>query len=314
MSLTELVNVAHLHLLLNHFPVIGTVVAFGLFLLSLVRRNDSLTRVSYEVLFVIALLTLPVYMSGTAAQAALLGQAGVSEPAMTAHQDAALLAFTIMEITGAIAWLGLWQFRRMPRPAAWVSPAILLLTTVTIVLMTSAANVGAEIRHPEIVPDGTIGSPIFITTGSIKTWVDTNRWVWPASETLHFVGLSLLVGILSVVNLRLIGAIKGVPFAALHRLLPWAILGFAMNLITGILFFIAASQQYVSNEPFYWKMVFLGLAGVNLLYLTVFDNTWRLKPGEDPRLLDKAIAASTLGLWAAVIYCGRMLPFLGNAF
>jgi uncharacterized membrane protein len=314
MSLTGLVNIPHLHLLLNHFPVIGTVVAFGLFLLSLIRRNDHLTRVSYEALFVIALLTLPVYMSGTAAQAALQGQAGVSEPAMTAHQDAALLAFTIMEITGAIAWLGLWQFRRMARPASWISPAVLLLTTVTIVLMASAANVGGEIRHPEVVPDGTIGSPIFITTRSIKTWVDSNRWVWPASETVHFVGLSLLVGILSVVNLRLIGAIKGVPFAALHRLLPWAILGFAMNLTTGMLFFIAASQQYVANEPFYWKMVFLGLAGVNLLYLTVFDKTWRLKPGEDPRVLDRAIAASTLGLWAAVIYCGRMLPFLGNAF
>jgi hypothetical protein len=139
-------------------------------------------------------------------------------------------------------------------------------------------------------------------------------WVWPAAETLHFIGLSLLVGILTTMNLRLLGALKGIPFPALHRLLPWAMLGFGVNLITGMLFFIAASRQYVENEPFYWKVVFLMLAGANLLYLTVFGNTWALKQGEDAAWADKAIAVSAMGLWVGVIYCGRMLPFLGNAF
>jgi hypothetical protein len=112
----------------------------------------------------------------------------------------------------------------------------------------------------------------------------------------------------------LLGALKGVPFSALHRLLPWAMLAFGVNLITGMLFFIAASGQYVANEPFYWKIVFLMLAGANLLYLTVFDNAWALKRGDDAAWTDKAIAVTAMGLWVGVIYCGRMLPFLGNAF
>ena len=47
---------------------------------------------------------------------------------------------------------------------------------------------------------------------------------------------------------------------------------------------------------------------------TVFDKIWALEPGEDAAFLDKAIAASAIGAWFGVIYWGRMLPFLGNAF
>jgi uncharacterized membrane protein len=315
MSLTELINVAHVHLLLNHFPTIGTVIGLGVFLLSLVRKSDHLKLASFEVFFVIALATLPAYLTGVAAQGALEGRPDVSEAAINAHHDRALVAFIFAEITGAVAWLGLWQFRRRGRLADWTSPAVLVLVSLTIALMTNAATVGGEIRHAEIRLDAkAIAPPGWLTASSVQTFVDTNVWVWPAAETLHFIGLSLLVGILATMNLRLLGALKGVPFSALHRLLPWAMLAFGVNLITGMLFFIAASGQYVANEPFYWKIVFLMLAGANLLYLTVFDNAWALKRGDDAAWTDKAIAVTAMGLWVGVIYCGRMLPFLGNAF
>src|SRR6185295_7643067 len=60
-------NVAHLHLLLNHIPTVGSVVGLGLLLLALVRRSEHLTHAGLEVLFAIALLTLPAYMSGVGA-------------------------------------------------------------------------------------------------------------------------------------------------------------------------------------------------------------------------------------------------------
>ena len=56
------------------------------------------------------------------------------------------------------------------------------------------------------------------------------------------------------------------------------------------------------------------IAGIDLLYLTVFDKLWALESGDDAALLDKAIAASAIGAWVVVIYGGRMLPFIGNAF
>ena len=59
-------NAPHLHLILNHVPTIGSAIALGLLLLGLLRRQEALTRVSLEVFYVVALLTLPAYLSGVA--------------------------------------------------------------------------------------------------------------------------------------------------------------------------------------------------------------------------------------------------------
>jgi hypothetical protein len=119
---------------------------------------------------------------------------------------------------------------------------------------------------------------------------------------------------LFTVNLRLMGGFRSVPYSALHKLLPWAMLGFAVNLVTGMLFTIAAADQYTANPPFMWKIAFMMVAGANLLYLTVYDRLWELKAGQEPVLIDRAVAMSAVAVWIAVIYAGRMLPFLGNAF
>ena len=60
----------------------------------------------------------------------------------------------------------------------------------------------------------------------------------------------------------------------MHRLLPWGMLGFGANLITGMLFFVGQPKQYIDSAPFYWKVVFLMIAGANFLYLTVFKKAW----------------------------------------
>jgi hypothetical protein len=98
-----------------------------------------------------------------------------------------------------------------------------------------------------------------------------------------------------------------------HRLLPWGMLGFGVNLITGMLFFIGQPSQYTESAPFYWKVVFLMIAGANFLYLTVFKKVWAVDILESS-LVDKAMAVSSIAAWLAVLYAGRMLPFLGNAF
>jgi hypothetical protein len=312
------VNIPHLHLLLNHVPTIGMLGGFGLLLLALVRRNDHLLRASLEVFFVIALLTLPVYLTGNAAEIAIKDMEGVSAPAITSHETAALLAFLFMQITGLVAWLALWQNRRAGGLPRATIGAVLLSAGVTMALMGRAATIGGEIRHPEIVlnPDAiAVGAPTgWLTSDAIGFFVTRYPWVWPAAECLHFLGLSLVFGILLVVNLRVLGMMKAVPFSALHRLLPWGILGFGLNLMTGMMFFISATSQYTDNIAFYWKVLFLAIAGAHFLYLTALDTTWTLKSGEDAGMFQKAVAVVAIGSWAGVIYWGRMLPFIGNAF
>jgi hypothetical protein len=180
--------------------------------------------------------------------------------------------------------------------------------------MSTTGNTGGDIRHPEIAKDMPVGPQLALNSVAIGAFVTSVPWMWPTCETLHFIGLSLLFGIVFLFNLRMLGVMKNVSFAALHRLLPWGILGFGVNLLTGMLFFIGASDQYTENGAFRWKIVLILLAGVNALYFTMFDQTWVLKSGDDAPLTAKAVALSAIFLWVGVMYCGSMLPFLGNAF
>ena len=183
--------------------------------------------------------------------------------------------------------------------------------------MARTGTAGGEIRHPEILhrPRAVQAAvPAWLTAADVAQFVSGQTWAWPAAEALHFIGLWLLFGIVLMVNLRLIGLMKGIPFAAVHRLLPWAALGLGVNAITGMGFVIAAPGQYVENISFFWKIGLLLLAGLNLLYVTIFDGPWKIGAGQDAPLIQKAMAAVTIALWVGVMYYGRMLPFLGNAF
>jgi len=314
-------DLTHIHLLLNHFPTIGYLIGGGLFILALITKSDDLKRASLVVLLGIALLAIPTYMSGNGAQDGIKGLPGVSKSLIEAHESAALVAIGFMLFTGAFAWLALWQFRRLRRVPNWNLAVILVLTVASFGLMARASNLGGEIRHEEIravqgkgapvAPPASEGATLGRTVGSFVT--DT-PWMWPTCETMHFIGLSLLCGVVFVVDLRILGVMKGVSFASLHRLLPWAALGFGVNVVTGMLFFVGIPGQYIHNAAFYWKIGLVMLAGANALYFTLFDEPWSLGPGEDAPLTAKIAASSAMVLWIAVMYCGSMLPFLGNSF
>jgi hypothetical protein len=316
------VNLAHLHLLMNHVPTVGSVAALGLLLLAFVRRNEHLKHVGLELLFVIAVLTLPVYVSGVAAHFELRKVPEISNDAMLVHQDAALIGFAVMELAGFVAWVALWQWRRRGRPGQGLVPGAMVLLALALVVMARAATLGGEIRHPEIRAAGTVaeaaGDPKRFIIYPISQVAVYSTWVWPAAEAVHFLGLALSFGVLLAVNLRILGVMRRVPFADLHRLLPWGMLGFGANLVTGMFFFVGQPGQYASSEPFFWKVAFLVIAGANFLYLTVFGRAWangdRRDAGFDANVADKSMAILSITAWLAVLYAGRMLPFLGKSF
>lgn len=150
----------------------------------------------------------------------------------------------------------------------------------------------------------------------VSEWVRTDPWTWPALETLHFVGMSLLMGVIGTLDARLLGFLKRVPVAALRQLLPWGIAGFIINLVTGVLFFVGAPDQYVSNPAFYAKMLFLVMAGLNAM---AFETRWGSRVMEmgdfaAPPTAFKVAGTLSVFSWFMVLYWGRMLPFIGNAF
>src|SRR6202163_2877911 len=112
-------NFAHLHFLLNHFPIIGTIVGLGLFLVSLVGKNEDLRRASLIIFPAMALVAILAFFSGVGAQGAIRKTPGVSEALIERHQGVAMLALLFMEITGALALVALWKSQGTSHPARW---------------------------------------------------------------------------------------------------------------------------------------------------------------------------------------------------
>lgn len=145
-------------------------------------------------------------------------------------------------------------------------------------------------------------------------------WIWPLCEALHFIGMAMLVGIVGVIDLRMLGMAKGLPIGPLQRLRPWAVLGFAINLATGVSFIALNPRQYLGpplSLTLVAKMLFIALAGANaiLFYVTglgrLVDD---VEAGHEAPRGAKVSAAVSLLLWVAVMYWGRMLQLFGKSF
>src|SRR3954468_7792166 len=141
-------NLAHLHLLLNHFPTVGMIMGLAIYVAALLMNSDHMKRTSLGVFLGLALIAMPTYMTGNAAQEILARNPGASVPLIEAHQSWALLAFIVMSFNGLFSWIGLYQYRRYEMTAGWVLPAILICSSLTFGLMAIAANLGGDIMHP----------------------------------------------------------------------------------------------------------------------------------------------------------------------
>jgi hypothetical protein len=136
-------------------------------------------------------------------------------------------------------------------------------------------------------------------------------WSWPLVESAHFVGLTLLFGSIAAWDLRLLGFLKEAPVVAFHKLVPFAVGGFAINAASGSLFLMTYPDQYVYNPAFHMKLLCLMLAGLNvvLFYLSSFRRVAIAGGGVQAPLLGRLAGAVSLALWGTVIICGRMITF-----
>jgi hypothetical protein len=308
-------NYAHIHIVLNHFPTIGTVIGASLFAYALWRRNEELKNIGFVIFMLMSLLTIPTFITGAAADQAIAGRSELDTVMVDLHQSAAILASATLFLTGTFAWLALWQVRRYKIASSWTSGLVMVLSVLTIGLMMQTGSLGGEISHLEIRAEGapnltTLPGDEVPLAISLQNWVINSSWVWPAGETLHFTGMTLLFGVAFVINLRLFGLIRDVPFTSLHRLLPIGILGFGVSLVSGMLLFNANFPRYVNVPTFFLKMLFVVLAGISVLYVTLFDSTWTLEGGNRILLRHKVFAVTTTLLLIGALYFGRMIPFL----
>lgn len=149
----------HVHLMLNHFPVIGSIIGLGIMAAGVLLKNDTLKQTSLILFILAALCTAPVFLSGHGAEEIAEVLPGVNETIVAAHEEAADLTTVAMTLLGLAALIIIILYRTQPIPA-WVCLFILTLAFVTGGLMSYTANLGGQVRHTEIRHDPVTTLPI----------------------------------------------------------------------------------------------------------------------------------------------------------
>jgi len=155
------------------------------------------------------------------------------------------------------------------------------------------------------------------------TQLAQSRYEFPILEGFHLIGLSLSVGLILLIDLRLAGwFLKPIPEVTLLRQLrPWSLVGFVLTFVSGLALLSSEAVSVINSPPFAFKLLFLALAGANALYFE-----WRLlnrrsgsKPvslpdrGTDTLALGRVAqigALASLSLWLLVIATGRLIPYI----
>lgn len=149
-----MINPAHLHLLLNHFPIIGTAISIFVLLTGILKKSDDVKKTAILILILTAFVTIPVYLTGDKAQEMIEGNYDdVEESYIEPHEDLALYSFIAMDIAGAIGLLSLLMYRKpkiLPNSFTYFILAVLLIVNG---MMAYTANLGGKIHHPEIRKD-----------------------------------------------------------------------------------------------------------------------------------------------------------------
>jgi hypothetical protein len=164
-----------------------------------------------------------------------------------------------------------------------------------------------------IVSESGAGLLSWLENTAPAVWVRESMWAYPAIETAHILGFTVLVGGAVMFDLRLLGFTRSLPIiAASHHLLRWSRLSLLVVVPSGIMLFMTQAVATWANTAFRLKLLLLSIAGLNAL---VF-HLWTFKSIEEweqrPTIPVKAKIAALLSLvlWAGVITCGRLIAYL----
>ena len=157
-----------------------------------------------------------------------------------------------------------------------------------------------------------------IEYSSLGTTIAESTWMFPTIETIHVIALVTVLGMIAIVDLRLVGA--GSRQLAVTKLsndtLPWVWGAFGLAAITGGLLFVSKASSYVINPYFLWKMVMLALAGFNMMYFHFFTyrtvEHWDLDPSVP--FAAKLAGGLSLVFWLLVVFFGRVIGFTLGIF
>jgi hypothetical protein len=150
----------------------------------------------------------------------------------------------------------------------------------------------------------------WLQTSWVGTLVAESLWGYPLLETLHTLGMALLIGSLGLINLRVLGYKPQLPILGTRDLLPLAWLGFTINALSGTALFTSDAVLFFESYTFRIKMLLIVLGGINAAILGA--KIFREVPAGEvvtPTIGAKWIAASSLVFWMGAVIAGRLIAY-----
>jgi hypothetical protein len=152
-----------------------------------------------------------------------------------------------------------------------------------------------------------------LETTRIATAISESTWLFPTIETVHVLAITLVVGSITMVDLRLLGLSlrRRAIGELLDEVLPWTWASFTAAVASGSLLFASAATHYWGTAPFRAKMVLLALAGANMLvFHFAVQRRTPAAPGSEPGGAARISGGISLCLWIGIVGCGRWIGFV----
>src|SRR6476659_9488966 len=108
-------NLAHVHIVLNHVPSLGSFAGLLLLAAGIYKKDEAVKQFAYSVLVLITMAVLPTYITGAEAQRLVSKSPSYAAGMFQLHQNAAMITLLIMTVAGMFAWFGIWEHRRHGR-------------------------------------------------------------------------------------------------------------------------------------------------------------------------------------------------------
>jgi len=143
-------NATHFHLLLNHFPIIGTLIGTIILVYGFITKELKIKILSAYVIAAMALVAVPVYLTGEPAEETVEHISGISETSIELHEEAAEFAIVMMSITGFLALISIVVSKIKPALILRVCYVLLLFSTISFAAMARVGYLGGKIRHTEL--------------------------------------------------------------------------------------------------------------------------------------------------------------------
>lgn len=143
-------NDAHLHMVVNHFPIIGTILGLGILIAGLFLKNKSIQHTAYILFAVCAVFGLLSMNTGEGAEELVEDLPNVGKQIIHEHEEIAEKFAILLYLTGAVALLSLFMSFKNHAKAKFFAYTTLILAIGTAVLSKNVGTSGGEIRHTEI--------------------------------------------------------------------------------------------------------------------------------------------------------------------